>query len=169
MLQGIWPDLSKLGVVDYLGKIGIFPALGLWLLTFGLGEEVGWRGYALPKLQSSRTALASSNLLGVLWALWHLPAFFYKDTYTSMGIFGFPVFLISVIMASMFNTWLYNSTRGSLLMIIIFHALFDFILVSSAGSDLTPALMTVGVIFLAVRAVKVYGPINLSPYARQVW
>jgi len=80
--NGTWPDLALLGEVDYLPYLGIMGAFLLWLLTFGIGEEVGWRGYALPRLQQKHSALTATLMLGVVWAFWHLPAFFYKDTHS---------------------------------------------------------------------------------------
>jgi len=163
LIEGAWPDLSLLGEADYLGRIGIPGVIGLWLLTFGFGEEVGWRGFALPRLQASRSAYSSALILGVLWAGWHLPAFFYRDTYTAMGLLtGFPMLLISVSAASVTMTWLYNSTQGSLLMIVLFHALFNFFSVSSAGGGSAPIVMSAVIVFWAVRAVKVYGPDTLA-------
>jgi membrane protease YdiL (CAAX protease family) len=152
-----WPDLALLGEVDYLPYLGILGAFILWLLTFGLGEEVGWRGFALPHLQQRHSALTATLMLGVAWALWHLPAFFYKDTYMAMGLVtGFPLLLLSILAASIVFTWLYNGTRGSLLMVILFHALFDFLSVSRAGGDSVAAIMSAGVMMWAILIVILF-------------
>lgn len=170
LMQGTWPDLGLLAQVDYLPRLGVLPALGLWLMTYGLGEEIGWRGYALPCLQASRSAYTSALLLGALWASWHLPAFFYRDTYISMGLLlGIPMLLISVTAASVTMTWLYNGTQGSLLMAVLFHGLFNFFSVSSAGGPGSPIVMSAVIVFWAVRAIKVYGPATLNPDGKQGW
>jgi membrane protease YdiL (CAAX protease family) len=166
--HGKLPDLALLGEVDYLPYLGMMGAFLLWLLTFGLGEEFGWRGYALPRLQEGRTALTATLILGVIWALWHLPAFFYKDTYMAMGLItGLPLLLLSILAASVVFTWLYNSTRGSLLMVILFHALFDFLSVSRAGGDTVAAIMSAGVMIWAVLVVVLFKPANLSHEKKQ--
>ena len=113
--------------------LGAVLVLGLWFLTYGLGEETGWRGYALPHLQSSRSATTATLVLALLWAGWHLPAFFYRDTYVAMGLLGFPMFAFSLLFAAMVFTWLYNATGGSVLLVIIFHACFNWLSVSEAG------------------------------------
>lgn len=92
LLTGTWPDLSLLGKVDYLPYVGLLGALGVWLFSYGLGEETGWRGFALPHLQSKHQATTATLILGLLWAGWHLPAFFYRPTYVAMGLQGFPAF-----------------------------------------------------------------------------
>jgi membrane protease YdiL (CAAX protease family) len=166
--QGGWPDLGLLGEADYLPRLGVLPVLGLWLLTFGLGEELGWRGFALPRLQASRSAYAAALVLGVVWAMWHIPAFFYRDTYMEMGLLVVPMVVFSVTVASVVMTWLYNGTQGSLLMVVLFHALFDFFSVSQAGGDGAPIVMSAVVVFWAVRAVKVYGPADLAPAEKVV-
>ncbi len=69
----------------------------------------------------------------------------------AMGLIaGLPLLLLSILAASMIFTWLYNSTRGSLLMVILFHALFDFLSVSRAGGDNVAAIMSAGVMIWAV-------------------
>ena len=166
--QGKWPELALLGEVDYLPYLGVGGALILWLLTFGIGEEIGWRGFALPRLQQGHSALTATLILGVVWAFWHLPAFFYKDTYVAMGLVtGFPLFLLSILAASLVFTWLYNSTRGSLLMVILFHALFDFLSSSRAGGGNAAAIMSAAIMIWAVLVVILFKPANLSHEKKQ--
>lgn len=168
LAQGTWPDLGALGVVDYIGAIGVLPALGLWLLTFGLGEETGWRGFALPRLQASRSALSASLVLGAFWAAWHLPALFYRDTYREMGWMVVPMLFAIAVIGSVLFTWLYNGTRGSLLMVVLFHGLFDFCSTWQGGIVPTGMLITIAMAFWAVRAYKVHGPATLAPSERVV-
>jgi membrane protease YdiL (CAAX protease family) len=163
LARGAWPDLALLGRPDYLPALGILPTLLLWAVTFGAGEEVGWRGFALPRLQSNRSAFSASMLLGVFWAAWHLPALFYRDTYLEMGLLVIPMLLTVAAVGSTVYTWLYNGTRGSLLIPVIFHGLFDFFSVWPAGIIGPGMVMTVLMVFWAVRVFKIHGPATLSP------
>jgi len=168
MTNGTLPDLYLLGEVDYLPYLGVLGAFLLWFFTFGLGEELGWRGYALPRLQKDHTSLKATLILGVVWAFWHLPAFFYKDTYIAMGLTGgLPLLLISILAASIVFTWIYNSTQGSLLMVILFHALFDFLSVSRAGGNNVASIMSAVVWTWAVFIVILFKPANLSHKEKQ--
>jgi uncharacterized protein len=167
LVAGAWPDLALLGALDYLPYLGLPAAAALWFLTYGLGEEVGWRGFALPHLQSRWDARTAALILGLLWAGWHLPAFFFRDTYQAMGPLGFPIFVISLLCASIILTWLYNGTHGSLLMVILFHALYNWLTVSEAGGPYVAILMGAAAVFWAVRIHQVHGPENLAPVERQ--
>ena len=83
----------------------------------GLGEEPGWRGFALPHFQTTRSPLKASIVLAFFWAIWHLPLFgteFKKEQYLP--------FLISLLAATILITWIFNHTRGSVLIPMIFHA-----------------------------------------------
>jgi membrane protease YdiL (CAAX protease family) len=161
-------DLSLLGQADYLPYLGPLGVLLLWFMTYGLGEETGWRGYALPHLQRKHPATTATLILGILWGFWHLPAFFYRDTYIQMGVLGFPMFLVSIIFASMVFTWLYNSTGGSLLLVALFHAFFDWLSTSQAGGAAVGIVMSVPVILWALFVVRRYGPENAAPIERQM-
>jgi uncharacterized protein len=168
IVSGAWPDLGRLGEVDYLPYLGVAGVLCLWLLTYGLGEEIGWRGFALPHMQRGRPAALAAVLLGVLWACWHLPAFFFRDTYMAMGLPGFGLFMVSMCFASVVFAWLYNSTGGSLLLVVLFHACFDWLSASAAGGQFAGMLMSVPLIVWAIYVVRRYGTENVAPLPKQV-
>jgi len=166
LATGSWPDLARLGEVNYLPNLGAGVFL-LWLATFGLGEEIGWRGFALPRLQKNHTAFSATLILGVLWMVWHLPAFFYHETYLNMEWFLVPGMLVGLLFGGVLLTWLYNSTEGSIIMVAIWHALFDLLSASKGSGERVAPVMTAGVIFLAIRILRVHGPEHLSTKEKQ--
>ena len=168
MTTGNWPDVALLGEVEYLPYLTPLGALGIWLITFGLGEETGWRGFALPHLQKTRSAAAATLLIGILWACWHLPMFFYRDTYIQMGIMGFPMLALSLLCAAMIFTWLYNSTNGSVWIVIIFHAVFNWLTANEAGGQFAGAFLSVAVILWALYIPRRFGMENAAPFTKQV-
>jgi membrane protease YdiL (CAAX protease family) len=107
-----------------------YVALALEVLLLGqLWEEPGWRGFALPRLQPRVGPLLASVILGVMQGVWHAPSWFFQVGLTgqpmSLDIESFAALLISTVFAAIIlgviATWLYNSTRGSLLAVILFH------------------------------------------------
>jgi len=95
-----------------------------WGTVWGGGQEdLGWRGFMLPILQDSYSALVSSAIVGVTWAAWHLPLFL--NATTTHG--GWPLsqqllWMVSILAGSILWTWMYNSTGGSVLAVAVFHA-----------------------------------------------
>jgi membrane protease YdiL (CAAX protease family) len=87
------------------------------MLFIGLGEEPGFRGFALPKLLESRSALVASLIVGVLHSIWHLPLLI-------SGEMPFSTILIVIAGAFIF-TWLFKNTNGSILIAILFHTAVD--------------------------------------------
>ena len=143
--------------------------LGIILFQFfsgPLGEETGWRGFALPRLESKYNALVSSLILGVIWTFWHLP-FFYLTGATQVGI-PLPIYLFLVLTITLYLTWLYNNTRGSLVITTLAHFTYNLSSTLIAGVViLMPAMVfyiTAGsLLFLMVIGVVIYyGPKNLS-------
>ena len=156
LLTSSVPDLGLLGRVEYLGNIGVLPALLLWIITFGFGEEVGWRGFALDTMQRRGwSLLRSSGVIGLLWAMWHLPAFFYKPTFMALGAGGFAGYALGIVSGSILLAWLYNGTGGSIFAVAIWHALFDFIVASPAGEGMVAAVTSTGVMLWASMIVVV--------------
>jgi membrane protease YdiL (CAAX protease family) len=168
VITGAWSHLNLLGKVDYLPYLGPFGVLGLWLLTYGLGEETGWRGYALPHLQKNRSAASATLILALLWATWHFPAFFFRDTYIEMGPLGFPMFAFMMIFSTMVFTWLYNSTHGSVFIVIIFHAVFNWLSVSEAGGQFAASIMSAPMVLWALYVARRYGQENAAPVVKQM-
>ena len=154
--------VAALGEVNFLPPLGL-GALALWLLTFGIGEEIGWRGYALPRLQKGRSALAATTLLAIGWALWHLPQFFYVfEPSIAIG------WALGLFAGALVFTWLFNSTGGSVLLLAIWHGCFNFITASTAGNGLLAAIVSALVMVWAVVVVVKFKPATLSQSAKVV-
>jgi uncharacterized protein len=98
------------------------PALFTSYLVNPIGEETGWTGFALPRLQQRFKPWLAAVILGVLWAIWHLPAFFVPS---EMGVFNpvnFIFFVLSSILIRIVWTWVTNNTKGSGITGILLHA-----------------------------------------------
>ena len=149
------PTWTSLGQVNFLPDVGVM-AWGLWFLTSGLGEELGWRGFALPRLQRSHSAMTSSLLLAIGWAGWHLPAFFYVPSYTAIGLRILPGFFLGVLAGAIVLTWLYNSSGGSVLAAVLWHASFNFVTASPNAGGLVAAVTSTLVMVWAVAVIWRY-------------
>jgi membrane protease YdiL (CAAX protease family) len=96
------------------------PVLIVILALLVVGEELGWRGFALPRLQARFGGLGASVILGTLWAAWHLinTAIPGLERYW----YAFPAFGLFVVAQTILFTWIANHTRGSVLLAWLFHA-----------------------------------------------
>lgn len=122
------------------------------------GEEIAWRGYVLPRLQAKHSALVSSLIVGVIWGIWHLPKYLsHWDTTTFM------FFMAGITARAVLYTWLYNNTKGSLLLTTLFHASGNTggillpVAITATGGNLTVSIIqflieVVVVIVVTVRA-----------------
>ena len=162
LIQGEPINLAAMGQVDFLPAMGLV-ALPMWILTFGIGEETGWRGFALPRLQEGRSALHATIILWAFWAFWHLPLFFY-----SYDVSILPGFLIGLLAGTITFTWLYNSTHGSVLMVAIWHGAFNFTTACvNCKTGLGAAIVSTIVMVWAVFVVLIFRPANLSNIEKQ--
>ena len=119
-LVGVPPDFSTVMAHKIFGASAYLP---LFILPFFLvdlisnGEEIGWRSYVLPRLQSKYSALTSTLILGVIWGFWHLPKYL-----SHWNTVSFAWFMVHTMAYAVMLTWLYNNTKGSLLLVAISHA-----------------------------------------------
>src|SRR5918995_6841170 len=121
VIPGVLGSFQGLGALSPLSLLGVF----VYVLILGgaLGEEPGWRGFALPRLQSLHGPLVGTLILGPLWALWHLPLFF--TPWNELTTLNVVVFVLATTCLSIIYTWVFNNTKGSLLIAILLHWSFD--------------------------------------------
>jgi uncharacterized protein len=125
---------TSVSLGEWVYEVGVNPIAFLPTLFFAtlppLLEELGWRGYALDRLQVKRSALVSSLILGVVWSVWHLPLFFIEGSYqhdmVGFGTLEFWMFTIGIVPLSVTFTWVYNNTARSILAVILLHGWTNF-------------------------------------------
>lgn len=161
------------------GLVRLVPTL-LFLVVFaGFGEEFGWRGFAVPRVQTRHGALAASLIIGGFHALWHIPLFFVEgvgqeEVARQLGFW--PAFLgyaVMVLALAVQATWIFNNTRGSVLLAAVYHGA-----VNTAASylDLSPGRLGGMYVYIGMMVaasaliVLVFGPAHLSRSgARPTW
>ncbi|OPA77873.1 CAAX protease [Paenibacillus selenitireducens] len=135
------PAIVFLGMVLLNGELPTFHGLtfqffvtypiNLIVVFFGGGpfpEEIGWRGFALPRMQSQFGPLKATLLLGILWAFWHLPHFLTSaqkggpGSDLSLLYFNLPNFIVLCLATSIILTWVYNCNQGNLFIVMLVHA-----------------------------------------------
>ena len=161
--------------VDWSGLgplYSVVPMILMLTIFAGMGEEFGWRGFALPRLQARYNALVSSLIVGVFWSLWHIPLFLVEGT--AQYQWGLDVGLIpAVLMYSVFViawaiqlTWVFNNTKGSVLLAAVLHGAgnawiggYIDVYRGYVGGIVTYTVVSVVV---SIIIVLVAGPANLS-------
>jgi CAAX protease family protein len=157
LLGGSWTTAFPAAATG-LGSLAL--ALVALTLTDGVGEELGWRGFALPRLLQRYSALIASVVLGLLWGLWHLPLVFTEE----MGLFGQPIWLLlaDIVAKSVLFTWVFLRTRGSVLIAALLHGTTNLFVVSPpialSGDLLLPLLALAAKWLLVAVIVLVSGP-----------
>jgi len=138
-----------------------FNFLLIFLVGGPLGEEFGWRGYALPALQARWGWRAASLMLGLVWAIWHLPLFYSPGTVQSHLPMG--LYTLSAIASSVLFAWLFNRSRGSIVPVLVLHtavnawSLIIPVMVLPDGSNLRPFQIVVGILVLTAVALLLGG------------
>ena len=147
---------------------------GLIIVTFFMlfGEEIAWRGYALPKFQRNYSALKSSLISGFIWGAWHFPIWLIEPE-RAWGLPFIPAFLMFIIGNIAFTVlyaFITNSTKGSILLCALFHAsgnvLIGWLKYSDELDIFTIPIYTVLLVILSFILIIKFGSKNLSKTER---
>jgi membrane protease YdiL (CAAX protease family) len=170
LLGGLSPDFNDPLVLSAYPLPPEAKAFGPWpllpfvflhqmLMSSPMGEEIGWRGFALPRLQRGRNALISSVILGLLWFVWHLPLYLNREHPLFNQFLGWLV--LSFVADAILFTWVYNNTEGSLLLPLLLHTSMNItgLFLPPAASPLLELALRWGVVAIVI----IYaGPSHLS-------
>ena len=180
----VWVAAVLVPIVLYVGALVLFvvfgggfdrtgvlpaaaiPAVAFATLIRGGLEEPGWRGLALPVLQRRIGAFQASVVIGVVWALWHVPLFLLPGS--SQAGTPFALYAAVVVGISVIATWLYNAAGGRTLVAIVFHTLSNAVSVTTAGGvigdEVTSQVALLAVVWTVVALIVWrYDTSRLSP------
>jgi uncharacterized protein len=133
-----------------MGHVALFIAnFGLVFLVGGpLGEEFGWRGYALPAMQERLGWRSASLSLGAIWGVWHLPLFFVAGSSQNQG--SVLAFFVLIVATSVIYAWFFNRAKGSVLPALVLHTASNawpfLVPVLPSDTDQRPYLLVVGLV-----------------------
>lgn len=171
VLSGNIPAVdTAVGYVTH--PLTIIPFAMVRMVYGPLPEELGWRGYALDRLQRKWNALVSSLVLGVIWAVWHTPMFFMRGSLMSevLPLWSTQFWVVmgpGILAGSVVMTWIYNNTQRSTLGAILFHFMMNF---TAEFLRLPGDLKTYQFVWLTIIAIVVilvYGPATLQGKVRR--
>jgi membrane protease YdiL (CAAX protease family) len=166
--------LSQLLIIALLGysfDLSLFLSRIIFLLPLlilgPLSEELGWRGFALGRLQTRSNALISSLIVGFFWGLWHLPLFYIPGTAQYLYDMSFLGFLVGLLAISVLYTWAFNNTGASIWSAVFFHWIYTYALDTMSAGLTTPLaafqiLQYVPYIIIAVAVTAVWGTKTLT-------
>jgi len=165
MLFGVHaPEISLPNGLPSKVLIGYLPVFFLINIFVGgpLAEDIGWRGYILPKMRERMSTLSASLIIGAIWAIWHLPYFIFPEWNSAVGNISFLWFALLTISWSVLFAWVYVNTE-SILMPVLFHAAINTTLgtlgvLGQANGSLVPLVMNTVFTWIAVGVViKLFG------------
>ncbi|MGO4691808.1 CPBP family intramembrane glutamic endopeptidase [Glaciibacter sp. 2TAF33] len=144
--------LTSVGLTTQLPGASAVLVAATWVVTFGLGEETGWRGWLMPVLTGRFGFVPAGLIVAGVWLVWHLPQFLFNIQFRAMGwaTIGWAVALVA---GSFWLGWLARLGRWSIVPVVLWHGGFDFLTSSDLGPSTFPA--TVSTIVMAQAAVVV--------------
>jgi membrane protease YdiL (CAAX protease family) len=169
--------LVSLAAVSTSGGLVVRPLLtagshaAWWLdltvgsVFYGIGEEPGWRGWLLPRLQRRHTPVVATLLLAPIWAAWHAPFFVYRFDFAGPGtVVGF---FVGLLAGAFWLTFLFNSTGGSVRVVAAWHVIWNVANIALAAvSPTAVAILNALMMALGFGVAVVFGRRGLQVWER---
>lgn len=140
--------LEGLARYSGIGDVGWLGVVAIAFLVNGLGEEVGWRGFAVERLLTPHGLRATALLVALMWAPWHLPTFWTNVSWRGWGPLELVGWLVGLVAGSVLLTWLYREARHSVLLVAAWHTAFNF----TSATDGTSQVVAVATSALVIAA-----------------
>lgn len=158
-LQYAWMVSTGVSASLPRGTVPLLPAYFLLFIIAGIGEEVGWSGYALDPLQDRYGALPAGILIGGAWALWHLVPYAFANP---------PIWVAGQCAATMLTrvlmVWIYNNTGRSVFGMILFHAMINMVTIPDYGFPYDPVVASAVLAVTGAVVVVLWGPRTLADF-----
>jgi uncharacterized protein len=142
------------------------------LIAGALGEEFGWRGFALPRLQSRYGALWACVIIGTIWATWHLWPIITPGGLSSVTPADVVQTYIRLIATAIVYGWIYNSTNGSLFLVMVAHTghniAIDLIQIPTQGAQVVPIIIALLYLIVAIAIILTTHPQTLTHVNRKI-
>jgi membrane protease YdiL (CAAX protease family) len=148
------PSLDEFASYSGIGMIGLPAVVAVAFLVNGVGEEAGWRGFAVDRLLRRHGLTRTALVVAVLWLGWHLPLFWMHDSFRSFGAAGTAGWGIALVAASLVLTWMYRDSGRSILLVAAWHTAFNLATATEATGFTVGMLASVLVITVAVGIVR---------------
>lgn len=160
-----WPAVALFGASHEYPEL---PRVVYWMATigfYGYGEEIGWRGLLLPRMQARMGRLRASVVVAAVWAGWHLPLFWFAAGMKAMGGPEVVGWMASMVTGSILMTWLWNRSRAGTSVVALFHGVLDVVMTAPGAPGITAAVgavLTLAGIGLAVALWRLDRPQRLA-------
>lgn len=183
----LWPVIAGISFLGASSSEGVAPKLAIlsqpWLILWNfvyilflggpLQEEFGWRGYALTRLQARYSALVSSVVVGLIWAIWHLPLnlMYLTGPQYQVGIAWLSSTVILFVFVSILFTWIYNNTGGSILATLVFHTMLNlstYVVFPVFETETGPAYFLFSITVVAIIILAIFGAKRMVRDKRRV-
>lgn len=157
---GVLASGKPVTAADLTGYSGVSTELGgvltvAFVFVFnGIGEEAGWRGFAVERMLRNRSLTSTSLLIVLAWAPWHLPMFFIVDTFRGFSPLEMVGWLLGLASGSFVLTWLFRGSGGSVPLVAAWHTAYNFTTVTPVAAAVTSMLVLTAALIIAVLATR---------------